>query len=60
MAYEAHYVVLHVGNGPSRLEEQQPGFSPMIVRDSQTRLDLSNEIWIEKLDEQLAKNIQKA
>jgi len=60
MPYEAHYVVLHVGNGPSRLEEQQSGFSPMIVRDSQPRFNLSNDIWIERLDEQFAKNIQKA
>ena len=60
MPYEAHYVVLHVGDGPSRLQEQQPGFSPMIVRDSQQRFDLTNEIWVERLDEQLAKNIQKA
>ena len=60
MPYEAHYVVLHLGNGPSRIEEQQSGFSPMIVRDSQPRFDLSDEIWIERLDEQFAKNIQKA
>ena len=32
----------------------------MIVRDSQPRFDLSGEIWIERLDEQFGKNIQKA
>ena len=60
MPCEAHYVVLHVGNGPSRLEEAQPGFSPIIARDSRPRFDLSDEIWVERLDEHLAKNIQKA
>jgi hypothetical protein len=32
----------------------------MVVRDSQPRFNLSNDIRIERLDEQFAKNIQKA
>jgi hypothetical protein len=32
----------------------------LIVTDGSNRFDLSDEIWIERLDEQLAKHIQKA
>jgi len=39
--------------------EAQVG-SPIIVRNGNSRYDLSDDIWIEKLDEQLAKNIQTA
>lgn len=39
--------------------EQQTG-SPIIVQNGKSRFDLSDNIWIEKLDEQLAKNIQTA
>jgi hypothetical protein len=56
---EPCYVVLHIGNGPSRLAEQQPA-SPLIVRDESPQFQLSDDIWIERLDERLARNIQKA
>jgi hypothetical protein len=51
------YVVLHVGTGPS---EPQDKIHPLIVRDTNPRFDLTPEIWIQRLDEQLAKNIQTA
>ena len=53
------YVVLHIGAGPGVGVEQQIG-SPIIVRNGSIRFDLGSDIWIEKLDEQLAKNIQTA
>ena len=55
---EACYVVLHIGNGPSASAEQSG--SPLIVSDVRSRFPLSDDLWIERLDEQLAKNVQKA
>lgn len=52
------YVVLHIGAGPAASVEQMG--SPVIVRDESRRFELDDDIWIERLDEQLAKNIQKA
>lgn len=51
------YVVLHIGTGPSANQDK---LFPMIVRDSNKRFDLSDDFWIERLDEELAENIQKA
>jgi hypothetical protein len=49
--------VLHVGNGPSHTDvESGP---PLVVTDA-NRFPLNGEIWIERLDEQLAKRIQVA
>jgi hypothetical protein len=55
---EPCYVVLHIGTGPTRAAEQSG--SPLIVRDGSNRFTLTNDIWIERLDEQFATNIQKA
>ena len=51
------YVMLHIGTGPSHAEEK--GGPPLVVTGT-NRFALSDEIWIERLDEQLAKRIQKA
>ena len=56
MAVEC-YLALQVGNGPTHA--QQTMF-PMVVDDKNPRFDLSDEIWIERLDQQLAKNVQTA
>lgn len=55
---EACYVLLHIGLGPSVAEEKN-GLS-LVVTDTNPRFPLSDNIWIERLDEQLAKHIQKA
>lgn len=52
------YVVLHIGTGPSRIEEKNR--PQLIVTDDSIRFELSDDIWIERLDEQFAKHIQKA
>src|ERR1035438_7979652 len=52
------YVALHIGTGPSRIEEA--GGVRMIVTDQNKRFELSDDLWIERLDEQLAKHIQSA
>ena len=51
------YVNLHIGTGPSHCEETN-GLA-LIVKDGE-RFALSDDIWVERLDEQLAKNVQKA
>jgi hypothetical protein len=51
------YVMLHVGLGPSQIQEVNS--SPLIVRDGD-RFELSNDIWIERLDEETAKHVQTA
>ena len=55
---EGCYVVLHMGLGPSDAEEK--GGSSLVVTDTNRRFSLSDEIWIERLDERLAKHIQRA
>lgn len=55
---EACYVMLHIGTGPSYLEVASA--PPIVVHGSRTRFDLDDDIWIEKLEVQCAKNIQKA
>src|SRR6266852_5809831 len=55
---EACYAVLHIGTGPSRREEEQ-AISPLIVRAGD-RFNLNDDMWIERLDEQVARNIQKS
>jgi hypothetical protein len=52
------YTLLHIETGPSHDEEK--GRPPLIVTERASRFTLNNDIWIERLDEQLAKNIQKA
>lgn len=52
------YVVLHIGTGPSASAEKKG--SPLVVSDESSRFPLNDDIWIERFDEQLAKNIQKA
>ena len=52
------YVMLHIGTGPSRIDDNSS--SRLIVTDDRKRFELSEEIWIERLDGQLAKHIQKA
>ena len=56
---EACYAVLHVGTGPSKLAEQKAP-SRLIVRDGEARFELGDDIWIERFDQQISKNIQKA
>jgi hypothetical protein len=51
------YVILHIGTGPTFLQETSE--PTLIVKDGQ-RFPLSDDIWIERLNEQLAKNVQKA
>ncbi len=51
------YVVLHMGSGPSRTVERQSP-SPLIVREDRSVFQLSDRIWIERLDPELAINIQ--
>jgi hypothetical protein len=51
------YVMLHVGAGPSW--PQQAAGPELIVRDGE-RFQLTDDIWIERLDEATAKNIQQA
>jgi len=58
LSFEPRYVVLHIGDGPSRLEEIS--LPHLIVRDEDTRFFLSNDIWIERLDKELAKKIRIA
>jgi hypothetical protein len=55
---EGCYVVLHIGTGPSASTEKSG--SPLVVRNGRNRFVLRDDIWIERLDEQLAKNIQHA
>jgi hypothetical protein len=50
---KGRYVVLHIGNGPSRFEGKS--LPRMVVTDSDPRFHLTDDIWIERLDEQLAK-----
>src|SRR5579859_189988 len=50
------YVVLHIGTGPGKVPEA----SQLIVTDANPRFELSNDTWIERLDEKLAKRIQTA
>ncbi len=50
------YVILHIGTGPSY---QENNGSALVVKDGEC-FALSDDIWIERLDEQLAKNVQKA
>lgn len=52
------YVMLHVGTGPSHGTEQSA--SPLVVAEDRSRFDLSDDIWIEKLDVEFAKHIQMA
>jgi hypothetical protein len=53
---EARYVVLHIAPGPSRAEEQNG--PPLITVGG--RFPLSDDIWVERIDEELAKDIQQA
>jgi hypothetical protein len=49
--------MLHIGLGPSIFEEQN---GPPLVVANAARVMLTDDIWIERLEEQLAKNIQRA
>ena len=51
------YVLLHIGTGPSSIEK---GTSPPLVVSGSDRFPLTNDILIERLDENTAKNIQQA
>lgn len=53
----ACYVILHIGTGPSNIAQS---VSPLVVTSSGERFILRDDIWIERLDEELAKHIQKA
>ena len=51
------YVILHIGLGPSQLQEKSS--SPLIVKEGE-RFELSDDIWLERLDENTAKHVQTA
>ena len=51
------YVILHIGMGPPQLQEKVG--SPLIVKDG-NRFELSDDIWLERLDEDTAKHVQTA
>jgi hypothetical protein len=51
------YVMLHVGTGPSHSGEKT---GPRLVVTGGDHFALTDNIWIERLDEQLAKHIQMA
>jgi hypothetical protein len=53
----ACYVILHIGLGPSQLQE--PYGSPLIVKDGD-RFELSDDIWLERMEEKTAKHVQTA
>src|SRR5580692_1785880 len=53
----ACYVILHIGLGPSQYQELDG--SPLIVKDGD-RFELSDDIWLERLDEDTAKHVQTA
>jgi len=50
--------MLRIGTGPSHDEEKSG--PRLIVTDRNSHFTLDNDIWIERLDDQLAKHIQKA
>lgn len=52
------YIILHIGTGPSASEEKTG--SCLVVRDRLSRFELTDNIWIERLDEQLAIKILRA
>jgi hypothetical protein len=51
------YAILHIGAGPTHFQEANG--PALIVKDGE-RFSLSDDIWIERLDESLAKKVQKA
>ena len=51
------YVILHIGTGPSQDQEQT---EPTLIVNERERFQLCDDIWIEKLDEGTARNIQQA
>jgi hypothetical protein len=53
---ESCYVILHIAPGHGQVAVQ----SPLVVQNDGDRFQLRDDIWIERLDEQLAKNIQQA
>jgi hypothetical protein len=54
---QGRYVVLHIGVGPSRAEVES---GPPLVVTGTDRFRLTDDIWIERLNEQLATRIQTA
>ena len=50
------YVILHIAPGHGHVSER----SPLIVQKDGDRFELRDDIWVERLNEQLAKNIQQA
>jgi hypothetical protein len=50
-------VLLHIGTGPSAIEE---GAGTSVVVTGTNRFILTEDLWIERLDEETAKNIQRA
>lgn len=53
------YCALHISTGPS-LKETETGYPTLVVTDADPHFSLNDEIWIERLDTELAKNIQTA
>jgi hypothetical protein len=53
---ESCYVILHIALGPAHAVEH----TPLIVEKDGDRFELREDIWIERLNERLAKNIQQA
>ena len=53
---ESCYVILQIGVGPGRVAPSDA----LIVQKNGERFELRDDIWIERLDEEFSKNIQKA
>jgi len=51
------YVILHIATGPSRVEIDS---APTLIVTGTERFTLNQDIWIERLGEEIAKNIQRA
>jgi hypothetical protein len=51
------YVILHIAMGPREINETKS--DDLVVRNGE-RFELRDDIWIERLDEQTAKNVQEA
>jgi hypothetical protein len=53
---ESCYVILHIAPGHGQVVTH----SPLLVQNDGDRFGLRDDIWVERLDERLAKNIQQA
>ena len=59
MATDSRYIVLHIGNGPTRHQEAS-GLALIVGDGKNQRFQLDKNTWIERLGTQFANRIQKA